>query len=157
MNKLLSFAGRHFVPLTEIPNIVPEATPDTVRSDNELLNYIYGIDPVTGHPIGDLAFYLGENTRPEIRTFIETNLMRDMSSDSKSPLHLPTEVVNKFRSELSDDDIAAFSRNHGETSEDYANRIKTFLDNERQRRIAEKRESDYQKELSELRKKVLDD
>lgn len=157
MSNILNFASRQTPPSSFIPNIVSEDISDTVKSESELLDYIFGCDPVTGHPIGDLAFYLGENTRPEIRTFIETNILKDISKSTDSPLHLPDEVINKFRSDLSDDDIAVFSRNHNETAEEYANRMKYYLSNERERRMKERRDAEYQKELSELRKKVLND
>lgn len=156
MNKLLLFSAGmpdlDFLPM----DVVNCDKVDTLKQDNALLDYIYGINPETGLPNGDLAFYLGSDTRPEIRTFIEKNLLVDMSNLGKSPLDLPTEVVNKMRSVITDDDIAHFSRNHGETREEYASRIKVWLENERYRRIQEKRDSDYQKELDELHKRVMD-
>lgn len=156
MNKMLLFSVGN-PPIEFLPMIpVDNSTSDTVMQDNALLDYIYGINPATGLPNGDLSFYLGENTRPEIRTFIEQNLMVDMSHIGKSPLDFPTDVVNQMRSTISDDDIAYFSRNHGETREEYASRIKTWLESERYRRIQEKRESDYQNELKELRSKIRD-
>lgn len=126
-------------------DIIEDERRDTKSSNDALLDYIYGVNPETGLPIGDLSFYLGKDTRSEVRTFIETNLLLDMSNVDSSPIDFPTEVVNKFRSTITDDDIANFSRNHGETREEYASRIKSWLENERYRRIKEKQESDYKK------------
>lgn len=154
MNKLLLFSkGNPDIEYLPMPELQSQLS-DTVQQENPLMDYIFGINPETGLPNGDLAFYLGKNTRPEIRTFIETNLMVDMSNIGQSPLDLPTEVVNKMRSTITDDDIAQFSRNHDETREEYASRIKTWLENERYRRICEKKERDYQNEMQELRDRL---
>lgn len=144
MNKLFRFAKGNS-PCECLPDIIEDERRDTKSSNDALLDYIYGVNPETGLPIGDLSFYLGKDTRSEVRTFIETNLLLDMSNVDSSPIDFPTEVVNKFRSTITDDDIANFSRNHGETREEYASRIKSWLENERYRRIKEKQESDYKK------------
>lgn len=117
---------------------------DVKNPQDTLFDLIFGVDPTTGLPVGDLSFYLGDKTNPEIKAFIQDQLLRENSiSDGLS--NLPTEVTNKFRT-LSDDDVALFSRNHDESNEEYAYRIRYYLSSERERRAAEKK----QKEIDTL-------
>ena len=113
--------------------------PDVKKKDSQLLNYIYSVNPVTGLPQGDLAVYLGDKANPQIRAFIEMNLLQE-TENSKSGFKMPDEVINKFREHISDDDIAAFSRNHGETKEEYADRMKLYMLQEKQKRASVIRE-----------------
>lgn len=146
-NKLLSFADR----LTPQENLISTPAevniPDVVPSNNQLLDYIFGLDPVTQLPCGDLSIYLGDKANPEVRQFIELNLLQEVS-DSKGFFSFPDEVVNKFKSTITDDDIAAFSRNHNETREEYADRMKLYFLQEKKRR----RDEGYFKKLEELSK-----
>ena len=100
MNKFLEFA-RRLCPQEHIDS-VPASDPESdVRpSDSQLLDYIYGLDPVTQLPCGDLSIYLGEKANPEIRQFIELNLLQERM-DSKSNMDLPQEVINKFKGVIS--------------------------------------------------------
>lgn len=122
MNKQLVFLNR-------VNNILPFGTlvkkvekNDVKTKWSEVLDAIYSIDERTGFPKGDLAIFTSADANPEIRAFIEANLMMDNSSD-RGALDLPDSVRNSFRKDVSDDDIAAFSRNHDETAEEYADRI----------------------------------
>lgn len=144
MNKFLDFAKR-LRPQDNVES-VPASDPDSdVRpSDSQLLDYIYGLDPVTQLPCGDLSVYLGEKANPEIRQFIELNLLQERM-DGKSAMDLPQEVINKFKGVISDDDISAFSRNHGESREEYADRLKLYFLNEKKCRAEEKRLKDLDK------------
>ena len=108
MNKMFEFSSR----LENLPDgylegtPIKEETPDVRNKDSQLLDYIYALDPVTSLPCGDLAIYLGDKANPEIRNFIEMNLLKPLAPDTGSSM--PDEVVNKFRS-LSDDDVSFFS------------------------------------------------
>lgn len=144
MNKLFAFSQR-LVPQTDIISTpAPANEPDVQATDSQLMDYIFGLDPVTQLPCGDLAIYLGEKANPEVKQFIELNLLKERV-DSKGNIDLPQDVVNSFRSVIKDDDVAAFSRNHGETKEEYADRLKLYFLKEKQKRQQEKRIKDLDK------------
>lgn len=122
------------------------------KDENPLLNYIYSVDQ-HGNPVGDVAMFLGDDTRDEVKQFIKQNLLTPVN-DSSSGLSLPVEVVNKMRSTISDDDIAKFSRSRDESVEEYAYRLRQHFDDIRTKNIQEVRR---QKTLAELRKLGIED
>ena len=124
--------------------------PDTVKTDDQLLQYIFGCDPVTGLPIGDLAVYLGDDSNPEIKAYIEKNLLKDNSHDPGTGIN-DTDIVNKFRS-LSDDDLVKYGRNHDETKEEYATRLRYYLEKEKADRYRNKVRESNNKLMSQLLK-----
>lgn len=144
MNKLLQFSQRLVPQMDIISTPAPANEPDVHATDNQLMDYIFGLDPVTQLPCGDLAIYLGEKANPEVKQFIELNLLKERV-DSKGNIDLPQDVVNSFRSVIKDDDVAAFSRNHGETKEEYADRLKLYFLKEKQKRQQEKRIKELEK------------
>lgn len=85
---------------------------DVVRSEDSLFASIFTVNPVTKLPDGDLAMYMSDKTSPEVRMFIEQNLMRDLGESSP--------VDSK---DLSDDDIVKYARKHNESDGDYRKRI----------------------------------
>lgn len=133
MNRLMLFSQRLQPQVGAESKPLEAPAPDVKKKDSQLLNYIYSVNPVTGLPQGDLAVYLGDKANPQVRAFIEMNLLQE-TENSKSGFKLPDEVLNKFREHISDDDIAAFSRNHGETKEEYADRMKLYMLQEKQKR-----------------------
>lgn len=135
MNKLLLFSGLKDYG-TPMPEVRDYSSSDVVDTLQPLYKYIYGTDPVTGLPVGDLSVYLGDKANPEIKAFIEQQLLKPVS-DPSSDVSMPTEVVNRFR-ELSDDDVAKYTRNHGESREDYADRLRYYFAQERELRLREK-------------------
>ena len=114
---------------------------DVKGSDNDLLHYIFGTNPLNGSPNGDLSVYLGENANPEVKRYIEMNLLKE-NGDNEG-LSLSTEQTNAMRKVINDDDIAFFSRNHGETKEEYAYRIRNYLDDEKVKREKFKADKEY--------------
>ena len=152
MNKLLNFAQRLEPQSGTFSTSVVDPPSDTINSDSQLLDYIYSVDPVTSLPCGDLAIYLGDKANPEIRNFIEMNLLQPRS-DGKSVMDIPQDVLNKMKSVIGDDDIATFSRNHDESREEYADRMKLYFLNEKKRR----RQEGYLKEVEGLLNKSDND
>ena len=149
MNRLLLFSDR-LVPEVGASSVaVDDKLADVKDKDSQLLDYIYALNPVTQLPQGDLAVYLGDKANPQIKSFIQANLMNEIS-EGKSEMHLSQDVLNKFREHISDDDIAAFSRNHGETKEEYADRMKLFFLEEKQKRFASAREKRNKEFLDSL-------
>ena len=114
---------------------------DVKGVDNDLLHYIYGSDPNTGCPTGDLSIYLGEKANPEIKRYIEMNLLNENADTGV--LSLSTEQTNALRKVINDDDIAFFSRNHDETKDEYALRIRNYLEDEKARRAKYKADKEY--------------
>lgn len=110
---------------------------DVKDKNKQILDLIFGLDPITKHPIGDIAMYTSDKVNPEVRMFIEQNLLRDLPNSEG--LNLDQDTVNKMNTNLTDDDVAKFSRNHGESKEDYALRLKDYFEHEKYER-ARKRE-----------------
>ena len=133
MDKFLNFASRLTPQVDTFSESVSDDRYDVHLSDNQLLDYIFGLDPVTQLPVGDLSIYLGDKANPEVRQFIELNLLQERS-DEKGLFSFPDEVVNKYKSVITDDDIVAFTRNHGETREEYADRMKLYFLQEKKKR-----------------------
>ena len=89
---------------------VSDDTREDTKSENPLLDVIYAVNPDTGLPQGDVAFYLSKNCSPELRQFINDNLMRPIQ-----PLEgLPADKQ---------DDLFDYIRNENETRYEYAARV----------------------------------
>lgn len=151
VNKLFAFSDRLSPQENLIPSVEIGEKPDVLHSDSQLLDYIYSVDPVTSLPSGDLAIYLGDKANPEIRNFIEMNLLQE-NIDGKSPLSLPDDVINKMKGVITDDDVAFFTRNHNESREEYADRLKLYFLKEKDKR----RQEGKLKEIEGLLKKSND-
>lgn len=115
----------------------PNEKVDVKDKNKQILDLIFGLDPITKHPIGDIAMYTSDKVNPEVRMFIEQNLLIPREGDSG--LSIDQDTVNKMNANLTDDDVARFSRNHGESKEDYALRLKDYFEHEKYER-ARKRE-----------------
>lgn len=77
-----------------------------------ILNEIFSVDPVSGLPKGDIAYYLTDNGNPQVREWIKNNLLQPRSI-----------LTGADPSKVSDDLIAEFSRGADETNEAYAMRL----------------------------------
>lgn len=121
---------------------------DVRKKEDPLMDYIFGVNPVTGLPTGDLAIYLSDKANPEVRQFIEMNLLKDNPSTDVPALSMPDDVVNKYRSVITDDDVAQFSRNHDETRDEYAERMRNWFADERERNFQKNRVEKFKKMMS---------
>lgn len=139
MNRIISFSRRHSACRVGnfLPSAVIDASADVKDADSALFDAIYTADPNTGLPSGDIAVFLSEKTNPQVRMFIEQKLMNPRAENPG--LSLEQEIVNKF-GQMSDDDISYFSRNHGESAEEFQDRIRLFMENQK-REIAEKKKN----------------
>ena len=97
-----------------------EGTPDNLQL---MFDIIFAVDPRTGLPSCDVAVFMSENTSPEIKQFIATNLMRE---------HVG-EVDAHLSDGLDDDVVAELTRGSSEGSAAYRNRVYKFLENERKK------------------------
>lgn len=124
MNRQIQFLQRINVhPSFPVKDIKDEKQEDSRPPYEELLDMIYSIDSRTGMPKGDLAVFMNGDANPEIRDFIQKNLMMEMSTGDGQGLVMNDALRNSFTKNITDDDIAEFSRNANETSDEYAKRI----------------------------------
>ena len=107
--------------------IDPPAKNDVSEKYKQLLDIIYSVNPQVGYPQGDLAVWLSENASKEVRDFVEQNLIH--SDAPSSPVEMSTSLLNELRTKITDDDVAAFARKRGESSDDYAARMYQHLGN----------------------------
>lgn len=140
-NIIIDYARRfNQIEPTDMPD-ERENVSDVKGVDNELLKFIYGTDPNNGGLSGDLSIYLCDNANPEIKRFIELNLLTENSDGTG--LSLSTEQTNALRKVINDDDIAFFSRNHGETKDEYALRLRNYLEDAKASRAKYKADKEY--------------
>lgn len=124
MNRQIQFLQRiNVLPSFPAKDIKDEKQEDVRPPYEELLDMIYSIDPRSGMPKGDLAVFMNGDANPEIRDFIQKNLMMEMPTSEGQGLVMNDALRNSFTKNITDDDIAEFSRNANETSDEYAKRI----------------------------------
>lgn len=141
-NKLFLFSQRLnpiLTPAKELKVNEPDQ-PEINKDVQSLLDYIFGVDPNSGLPVGDLAIYLGKKCNPQVKEFIQSNLMLENALPDSS-VNLPPDVVNKFRSVINDDDIAFFSRNHGESREEYSDRLRLYFEDQKKLRSEQRKQA----------------
>lgn len=96
--------------------IAPENTLMTSEL-KEVLDEIFSVDPVTGNPRGDIQYFLSKDGNPQVKAWLETNLLSPRRSESG------------YDSKQFDDDIIAeFARNDGESVKDYSARLASLRD-----------------------------
>lgn len=150
MNKIQLYNSRFDIPAKRtyekgVSLLVPKF--DVKDKNKQVLDLIFGVDPNTGLPSGDLSQFVNDKVNPEVRLFIEQNLL--IPRESNSGLSIDQDTVNKMNANLTDDDIAKFSRNHGESKEDYALRLKDYFERE-------KFERSRKREIARL-KRIIDE
>lgn len=94
--------------------------PDYVMSESDLqnvLNEIFSVDPDTGFPRGDIAYFLSKDGNPQVKAWLESNLLSPRAKQTGTSLDGVT-----------DDFIAEFARNDGESVVDYATRLRGYYD-----------------------------
>lgn len=111
----------------DVSKYEPEV-PEPVKSDSEIdniLKEIFSVDPRTGLPMGDIAYYLSPDGNPAVKEWLVNNLLKPRSGG------------NEFNPDMTDDMIIEMSRQQNESFEDYSSRLmgiydeaKQFYDNE---------------------------
>lgn len=89
---------------------------DVVDSSKVLFDKIFAVNPVTNLPDGDIAVFMSENTSPEIKAFIQSQLMTPNGQQSDTSFD-----------GLSDDDLASLSRGADEPLAAYASRMRSVI------------------------------
>lgn len=94
--------------------------PQYVMSESELdsvLKEIFSVDERSGLPRGDIAYFLSKDGNPQVKAWLESNLLS------------PRAKMNGTSIEgVTDDFIAEFARNDGETTDNYRARIAGYFD-----------------------------
>lgn len=83
----------------------------------DVLNEIFSVDAVSGFPKGDIAYFLSKDGNPQVKAWLESNLLSPRAKLSGTTIEGVT-----------DDVIADFARNDGESAVDYANRLRGYYD-----------------------------
>lgn len=94
--------------------------PDFIPTDSEMdniLKEIFSVDERTGLPNGDLAYYLSPDGNPQIKQWLENNLLKPRAARVGSSVEGVT-----------DDMLAEFAKQKDESSFEYANRLKGLYD-----------------------------
>lgn len=95
---------------------VPEY--EVSRSDLDgVLDEIFSVDERTGLPKGDIQYYLSKDGNPQVKAWLERNLMLPRSKANGSSLE-----------DVSDDLIAEMSKNVDESYESYVGRLASIRD-----------------------------
>lgn len=110
-----------------------------------VLDLIYSCDPNTGYPVGALSHYFSDNVSPEIRAFIEQELFGHELPET-APMFGSSDIREALRS-MDDDFLIESLPKRTETSEEYADRMKSYIE-----RI--KSDSDAQKRVAQWRKDI---
>lgn len=112
--------------IAERKDVAEPASPDPKQ---DIFDRIFSVDPRTKLPSGDIALFMTQNTSPEVRDFIQQNLMRPVNADTDA---------GKYDG-LDDDIIALYTRGADEDIYDYRDRMYHEVYNHyRQRKSAEK-------------------
>lgn len=98
-----------------IDTVVKEYVPDESEIMN-ILKEIFSVDPVSGAPLGDIAYFLSPNGNPTIKTWLTNNLLK------------PRFGAQMRDDNITDDMLVEFSRNADESIDDYASRLAGYRD-----------------------------
>lgn len=83
----------------------------------QVLDEIFAVDPVSGFPKGDIQYFLSKDGNPQVKAWLESNLLQPRATSRGSSLEGVT-----------DDMIAEFSRQPGESTVSYAARLASIRD-----------------------------
>ena len=96
---------------------------DVRDSAESIFDLIFAVDPVTGLPSGIISQYLSDKTSADVKEFIE----RTFKGISSPEVSVAPEEIHKEYDSLSTSLVADLSRNRFESVEQYEERIKSFL------------------------------
>lgn len=96
--------------------IDPEFVPSVSQLD-EILMDIFSVDPESGLPRGDLAYYLSPDGNPTVKAWLENNLLKPRAK------RVGTSIEG-----VTDDMLNEYSRGSNESVSDYAARLRSLYD-----------------------------
>ena len=114
MCKLAQYVGVDVTIRSEREIKVPEMDDSELKA---VLDEIFAVDPISGFPQGDIQYFLSKDGNPQVKAWLETNLLSPRAKQSGSSLEGVT-----------DDFIAEYARNDGESVQSYAERLKGYYD-----------------------------
>lgn len=120
--------------LDTMPEEHKEPLPINQTTLDNVLNEIFAVDEVSKLPKGDLAYYLSPDGNPDIKLWLENNLLKPRAVRTGSSIEGVT-----------DDMIAEMSKSRDESFEDYASRLSSLRDSAR---------SEYERSLQDLNKPI---
>lgn len=82
-----------------------------------VLDEIFAVDPVSGLPKGDIQYWLSKEGNPQIKQWLENNLLKPRVKNSGSSIEGVT-----------DDMIVEMSRKAGESAEAYSARLSSIYE-----------------------------
>lgn len=94
--------------------------PEYVPTDSDMdgiLREIYSVDENSGLPKGDLVYYLSPDGNPQVKAWLENNLLKPRAAARDTSVEGVT-----------DDMIAEFAKGSNESAEDYTSRLKKIYD-----------------------------
>lgn len=101
--------------LQSVDFVDEQVVPSPESQFDIILNEIFSVDPVSGLPKGDVAYYLSDNGNPQVRDWIKNNLLQPRAV-----------LTGADPQRVSDDLIAEFSRGADESNEAYAMRLSSI-------------------------------
>lgn len=97
-----------------------------------MLKEIFQVDPVSGFPRGDIQYYLSSEGNPQIKQWLENNLLK------------PRMITNGSSIEgVTDDMIAEFSRKIGESVDSYRTRLLSIYDDAKKQMLELNSSADF--------------
>lgn len=118
---------------------------DVKKQIESVLDLIYSADSNTGYPSGALGHYFSDKVSPEVRIFIEQELFGKELPET-APMFGSSQVREVLR-DMDDSFLIETLPKHTETSEEYADRMKSYIENI-------KKQSDYDKRVVKWRKSL---
>lgn len=103
--------------LDSMPETHEEPLPISQNVLDKVFNEIFAVDDVSKLPKGDLAYYLSPDSNPDIRLWLENNLLKPRAARSGSSI-----------AGVTDDLIVEMSKSRDESFEDYAYRLSSIRD-----------------------------
>ena len=82
----------------------------------QILDEIFCVDENTGFPRGDIQYYMSSNGNPQVKQWIENNLLKPRMSSREN------------LEGLTDDMIAEFAQRKDESLDDYTERLQGLYD-----------------------------
>ena len=124
--RLAIFAGIDFDYMSPRP---ADPAPDIMQTQlKEVLDEIFAVDPISGFPKGDIQYYLSSEGNPQVKQWLENNLLKPRMSGGSS------------LEDITDDMRVEFSRSANESISDYQARLMKIYDDAK---------AEYEKSLNE--------
>lgn len=123
---------------TEHPVLVDKSR----SADDDILDLIYSVDPLTNLPSGTIEQYLSDKTNSQVRDYIEKVIFKEIPRD-EYPDGLRDEILK-----LDSDFIVKTSRNRFESLDDYEKRVESYFNE-----IENSKE--FEKKVAKLRETLI--